>query len=110
MLPLLALPVLGGVLLAFVIASFEDDDPLAPESAALDEAEIEPQTDTAVQDTVEPADEETVTDTAPTDTADQSPNIDVEGLLTADDFTGFSQNNVSPDISAILGNGTPRVR
>jgi hypothetical protein len=106
--PLFALPVLGGVLLAFVIASFEDDDPLATEATSIDDTAIEPTDDTTVQDTVEPADDQAVTDASPPgNTADDGADVNVEGLFDANNFGDYWQSDYSPDISAILGNGTP---
>lgn len=48
--PLFALPVLGGVLVAFVIATFEDDPEPAPQAASIADDEVESQAEPAVEE------------------------------------------------------------
>ena len=106
--PLFTLPVLGGVLLAFVIANFEDEPDLAAETATVADEELAPQPETAVEETVEPVeDTESVTDETPPDTQDPLANLNVDGPFDVDEFNDYWRGNLGPVLADILENGFP---
>jgi hypothetical protein len=105
--PLFALPVLGGVLMAFVIATFKDDPEAAPQAASLINESIEPQVDPAVEEPTPQATEvpETVIDVAPLESSAPLDDFDPGDLFNLDDLHQYWRDNLPPDLAEILENG-----
>jgi hypothetical protein len=107
--PLFALPILGGVLLAFVIATFEDDPEAASQASVVDD-ERESQPETIVEEPTAQATEPTpqesaMTDNSPADGLDPLAGIQLDRPFDVDDFSDYWRENLPPSLAEILENG-----
>ena len=105
--PLFALPVFGGVLLAFVIATFEGDPaPVDETVTATDDQRATEEPATAVQPTAEPQEEEpAVTDESAPEVPDPLANLDLDESFEIDDFSAYWRENLPPSLADIIENG-----
>lgn len=105
--PLFALPVLGGVLLAFVIATFERDPASVDETVtATDDQLATEEPATVVQPTAEPEEEEpAVADESPPEVSDPLANLNLDESFEIDDFSAYWRENLPPSLADIIENG-----
>jgi hypothetical protein len=106
--PLFALPVLGGVLLAFVIATFQDDpDPVAETVTATDD-QLEEQPEAIVEPTVEPEEEAPVVadepEPEPPDPQDDF-ELDLNELFSIEDLGQYWRDSLPPALADLFENG-----
>ena len=104
--PLFALPVLGGVLLAFVIATFQDDPDPVSEAVTANDDQLEEQPDTVIEPTAQPQEEDpVVAEQSPAQVPDPLANVDLNGPFDVDDFSAYWRENLPPSLAEILENG-----
>jgi hypothetical protein len=104
--PLFALPVLGGVLVAFVIATFEDDAELDPQAASTADEELEPQPETAVEDSTPQPTEvpETAVEVPPPEPSPLD-DFDLGELFNLDDFSEYWRGSLPPALADLFEHG-----